>query len=108
MNRKMTLFAFAGKCGFFAPDEPSADVASFASIEASAIDPTPIGHRLKKCRRVSVFNRSASATASLPGDGFVQVQQHASRRQLRQAFQYLDLIARRLARCAATERRFHS
>jgi len=43
MKRKMTFFAFAGKCVFF-----GARAASRAMSDDSAMEPTPTPHRLKK------------------------------------------------------------
>ena len=108
MKRKITLFAFAGKCGFFGASGPFAAFDSFESSDASAIDPTPIGQRLKKCRRVSVFNRSASLTALLPSDRFVEIQQHTCGCQGRQVLKDGDLVVRRRPRSADSKRGLQS
>jgi len=43
--------------------------------EASAIDPSPMPHRLKKWRRVRLRPGSGEGVKSLTGDGFVEVEQ---------------------------------
>src|SRR5262249_1362096 len=80
MNRKMTLFALAGKWPFFGASGSASGTAAEArpswKSDAGATEPRPRAQSRKKWRRV----RSSSGSSDMglfSGDELVQVEQHA-------------------------------
>src|SRR6266404_373503 len=75
MNRKIIFFARAGKCGGFGASgltsfgaSPPNILCSFSN-DASAIEPSPIAHWLKKCRRVMSRNTEDAVASPSPLNG---------------------------------------
>ena len=68
MNRKMTLFAFALKCGFRSARGLRSTAAAWASFHrlARAIEPSPTAQSWKKCRRVVISKGFVVTMIDLP------------------------------------------
>ena len=109
MNRKMTLFAFGGKCGGFGRERVGASAAR-RRRPAPAATPGPSRRRRRRSRGRSAggcWCRAGRSVviASLPRDELVQVQQHARHARPRGALAGVDALGRRVrrpARCASS------
>ena len=83
MNRKMTFFALAGKCGFLGASGLTSALGrarpSCSSSGASAIVPMPPAHIAEEARgAIESVGIVRTSFDLLPRNKFVQVQQHAA------------------------------